>query len=157
MAPGFVTSGLELWQGEECAQSYFRQRLWGTLSMAQTLLADRACWMRHMKLDPATGELNMLQLEYWAWYLVAEKLELQLQTVLCSRCIVAQLAAKRLLLQEWAPGAVVLLLLQVLILPGSSCVPPRPSRQLTTLFQGTGYSARWLSLWRTLVMTITTW
>eukprot|EP00878_Enallax_costatus_P008458 GHUV01008840.1.p1 GENE.GHUV01008840.1~~GHUV01008840.1.p1 ORF type:complete len:707 (+),score=149.19 GHUV01008840.1:1658-3778(+) len=23
--------------------------------MAQTLLADRACWMRHMKLDPATG------------------------------------------------------------------------------------------------------
>ena len=54
---GFVTSGLELWQGEECAQSYFRQRLWGTLSMAQTLLADRACWMRHMKLDPATGDV----------------------------------------------------------------------------------------------------
>eukprot|EP00879_Flechtneria_rotunda_P012648 GHRR01013206.1.p1 GENE.GHRR01013206.1~~GHRR01013206.1.p1 ORF type:complete len:750 (+),score=225.44 GHRR01013206.1:937-3186(+) len=53
--PGFVTSGLELWQGEECAQSYFRQRLWGTLSMAQTLLSDRACWMRHMKLDPVTG------------------------------------------------------------------------------------------------------
>lgn len=52
---GFVTSGLELWQGEECASSYFRQRLWGTLSMAQTLLADRACWMRHMKLDPVTG------------------------------------------------------------------------------------------------------
>ncbi|KAF6256224.1 Lecithin:cholesterol acyltransferase-domain-containing protein [Scenedesmus sp. NREL 46B-D3] len=55
IVPGFVTSGLELWQGEECAQSYFRQRLWGTLSMAQTLLADRGCWMRHMKLDPVTG------------------------------------------------------------------------------------------------------
>jgi hypothetical protein len=55
---GFVTSGLELWQGEECAQSYFRQRLWGTLSMAQTLLADRGCWMRHMKLDPVTGDLE---------------------------------------------------------------------------------------------------
>jgi len=52
---GFVTSGLELWQGEPCAQSYFRQRLWGTLSMAQTLLSDRMCWMRHMKLDPVTG------------------------------------------------------------------------------------------------------
>eukprot|EP00882_Tetradesmus_deserticola_P005236 GHRQ01005513.1.p1 GENE.GHRQ01005513.1~~GHRQ01005513.1.p1 ORF type:complete len:320 (+),score=124.15 GHRQ01005513.1:183-1142(+) len=55
IVPGFVTSGLELWQGEECAQTYFRQRLWGTLSMAQTLLADRGCWMRHMKLDPVTG------------------------------------------------------------------------------------------------------
>jgi hypothetical protein len=52
---GFVTSGLELWKGEPCAQSYFRQRLWGTLSMAQTLLSDRMCWMRHMKLDPVTG------------------------------------------------------------------------------------------------------
>lgn len=51
-----MTSGLELWQGESCAQHYFRQRLWGTLSMAQTLLSDRLCWMRHMKLDPVTGE-----------------------------------------------------------------------------------------------------
>jgi hypothetical protein len=27
MIPGIVTSGLELWSGEECAKSYFRQRM----------------------------------------------------------------------------------------------------------------------------------
>jgi hypothetical protein len=53
--PGFVTSGLELWAGQPCAAAYFRQRLWGTLSMAQTLLADKSCWMRHMSLDPVSG------------------------------------------------------------------------------------------------------
>jgi hypothetical protein len=55
LIPGFVTSGLELWAGQPCAETYFRQRLWGTLSMAQTLLSDKACWMRHMSLDAKTG------------------------------------------------------------------------------------------------------
>ena len=26
LVPGFITTGLELWQGEECAKKYFRQR-----------------------------------------------------------------------------------------------------------------------------------
>jgi len=55
LIPGFVTSGLELWSGQPCAETYFRQRLWGALSMAQTLLSDKACWMRHMSLDLKTG------------------------------------------------------------------------------------------------------
>lgn len=53
--PGFVTSGLELWEGRPCARSFFRQRLWGTLSMASTLLQNRTCWLDHLSLDPKTG------------------------------------------------------------------------------------------------------
>jgi hypothetical protein len=71
---GFVTSGLELWQGEPCAQSYFRQRLWGTLSMAQTLLTDRMCWMRHMKLDPVTGAQHGTAQHSMAWHVVWHRL-----------------------------------------------------------------------------------
>ncbi len=34
---------------------YFRQRMWGTLTMAQAFLLDKDCWFAHMALDPATG------------------------------------------------------------------------------------------------------
>jgi hypothetical protein len=27
--PGVVTGGLELWEGQECAEDLFRQRVWG--------------------------------------------------------------------------------------------------------------------------------
>ncbi|KAL6754080.1 Lecithin:cholesterol acyltransferase-domain-containing protein [Haematococcus lacustris] len=53
--PGFVTSGLELWEGLPCARRYFRQRMWGTLSMMQTFLRDSSCWFDHMALDPSSG------------------------------------------------------------------------------------------------------
>mmetsp|Transcript_35070 Transcript_35070/g.70894 ORF Transcript_35070/g.70894 Transcript_35070/m.70894 type:complete len:705 (-) Transcript_35070:2760-4874(-) len=55
MVPGFVTSGLELWEGEDCAKKHFRQRFWGSVSMARTFFADRECWRRHLSLDPYTG------------------------------------------------------------------------------------------------------
>lgn len=55
MIPGITSTGLELWQGQECAHSYFRQRLWGTLSMMRFMIMDGACWMHHLKLDPQTG------------------------------------------------------------------------------------------------------
>ena len=51
MIPGVVNSSLELWQGRECAKKYFRQRVWGTLSMLRILLLDKDCWVQHMKLD----------------------------------------------------------------------------------------------------------
>jgi phospholipid:diacylglycerol acyltransferase len=51
MIPGVVNSSLELWQGKPCAQKYFRQRVWGTLSMIRILLLDKDCWVQHMKLD----------------------------------------------------------------------------------------------------------
>ncbi|GLI65076.1 hypothetical protein VaNZ11_008503 [Volvox africanus] len=55
IVPGFVTSGLELWQGLPCGQRYFRQRMWGTLAMVQAFMTDPACWFQHMELDPRTG------------------------------------------------------------------------------------------------------
>ena len=43
MVPGIVTTGLELWAGEECARGYFRQRLWGTMSMVQKIMINTRC------------------------------------------------------------------------------------------------------------------
>lgn len=48
--PGFTTTGLEVWEGNPCAKRYFRQRMWGTLTMARTFLANRDCWFQHLKL-----------------------------------------------------------------------------------------------------------
>lgn len=55
LLPGFITSGLELWQGDECARPFFRQRWWGTASMVKLLTLQPQCWLRHMQLDAATG------------------------------------------------------------------------------------------------------
>ena len=38
MIPGFVTSGLEVWGGKECAKKYFRQRMVGLDSMTDASL-----------------------------------------------------------------------------------------------------------------------
>lgn len=55
IVPGFVTSALELWEGESCMKKNFRQRLWGSSSMARTFFQDRECWRRHLQLNPQTG------------------------------------------------------------------------------------------------------
>ena len=55
LVPGIVTTGLELWRGDECAKSYFRQRLWGTMSMIQSIMLNTRCWLKHMSLSPETG------------------------------------------------------------------------------------------------------
>ena len=55
MVPGFVTSGLEVWGGKECARKHFRQRLWATLVGARSFLMETECWLEHMSLDPITG------------------------------------------------------------------------------------------------------
>lgn len=55
MVPGFVTSGLEVWGGKECAKKHFRQRLWAALGGARSFLMERDCWSEHMRLDPITG------------------------------------------------------------------------------------------------------
>lgn len=55
MIPGFVTSGLELWQGRPCFKKHFRQRIWGSSSMAKAFFADRQCWRQHLALDPKSG------------------------------------------------------------------------------------------------------
>ncbi|DBB08038.1 TPA: hypothetical protein ACH3X3_008242 [Trebouxia sp. C0006] len=55
LCTGFVTSGLELWQGHKCAEDYFRERIWGSLSMTQSFYNNASCWFEHMQLDEKTG------------------------------------------------------------------------------------------------------
>ena len=89
MVPGFVTSGLELWGGENCARKHFRQRFWGSMSMAKTFFADRECWRRHLTLDPYTGSdppsirlraaqgfeaADYFMATYWVWSKLIENL-----------------------------------------------------------------------------------
>jgi phospholipid:diacylglycerol acyltransferase len=50
---GFVTSGLEVWQGEPCLP--FRSRVWAATYGARSFLQDRECWRRHMSLNATTG------------------------------------------------------------------------------------------------------
>jgi len=60
MIPGIITTGLEVWDGEDCIKSYFRQRIWGTATMFQSILRDPDCWRRHLALNASTG-LDPLQ------------------------------------------------------------------------------------------------
>eukprot|EP00927_Polykrikos_kofoidii_P046014 TRINITY_DN40199_c0_g1_i1.p1 TRINITY_DN40199_c0_g1~~TRINITY_DN40199_c0_g1_i1.p1 ORF type:complete len:673 (-),score=109.49 TRINITY_DN40199_c0_g1_i1:470-2311(-) len=55
LVPGIITTGLEVWDGEDCMKSYFRQRIWGTTSMLQSILSDPECWLRHLALNATTG------------------------------------------------------------------------------------------------------
>lgn len=58
LIPGITGTNLELWKGLDCAMkvsktsggSYFRHRLWGTLSMIRMLLTDTPCWLKHLRL-----------------------------------------------------------------------------------------------------------
>ena len=42
MLPGIVTTGLELWSGEDCAKGYFRQRMWGGAEAREG--ESESCW-----------------------------------------------------------------------------------------------------------------
>lgn len=55
MIPGFVTSGLEVWQSKECGKKFFRQRLWTAMTAARSFILDKECWRQHMMLDPVSG------------------------------------------------------------------------------------------------------
>ncbi|KAI8868810.1 LACT-domain-containing protein [Ramicandelaber brevisporus] len=58
MIPGIVSTGLESWSpptSSQCAQKYFRERLWGTLTMVRAVLLDKTCWVEHLLLDPNDG------------------------------------------------------------------------------------------------------
>ena len=89
MIPGFVTSGLEVWQSRECAKKYFRQKIWSGMESARALLTDSVCWREHIALDPHTGmdpdgiSLRAAQgfqaadyfiANYWVWEKLLENL-----------------------------------------------------------------------------------
>jgi Lecithin:cholesterol acyltransferase len=89
MIPGFVSSGLEVWTGKDCAKGFFRQRLWAALSGARTFFVERDCWKDHMMLDPWTGSdppgirlrasegfgaTDYFIANYWVWSKLVENL-----------------------------------------------------------------------------------
>ena len=52
--PGIISSGLEVWQAQECAKDMFRRRLWGQTSMMQKFTFQSECWIEHIKLNRST-------------------------------------------------------------------------------------------------------
>lgn len=55
LIPGIVSTSLESWARGGCADSYFRRKIWGDLSMATSLILDKHCWLKNLMLDPDTG------------------------------------------------------------------------------------------------------
>ncbi|KAL6929414.1 hypothetical protein ACO0SA_000815 [Hanseniaspora valbyensis] len=65
MVPGVITTALESWyisDNEEeqktsaCnSESYYRKRLWGSIFMLKTMIFDKKCWLKALKLDESTG------------------------------------------------------------------------------------------------------
>lgn len=56
LVPGLISCGLEVWQPGECfGDSYFRERIWGGVTMARAVVGNITCWLEHMSLDPHTS------------------------------------------------------------------------------------------------------
>lgn len=59
MVPGVISTGIESWglndDGECPSTHHFRKRLWGSFYMLRTMVLDKACWLKHIMLDPETG------------------------------------------------------------------------------------------------------
>lgn len=59
MVPGVISTGIESWGVSEdgnCPSiAHFRKRLWGLFYMLRTMVLDKACWLKHIQLDPETG------------------------------------------------------------------------------------------------------
>ena len=52
--PGIISTGLELWQGEKCAEGRFRHRFWTSMQMVDNIGRDHQCWLRHISLNLST-------------------------------------------------------------------------------------------------------
>jgi phospholipid:diacylglycerol acyltransferase len=89
MVPGFVTTGLEVWDGKQCAKNYFRQKMWGGVGSVQHWLMERHCVLEHLSLDPITGKdpegiriraalgfegADYFMGNYWVWGKILENL-----------------------------------------------------------------------------------
>lgn len=59
MVPGVISTGIESWglddEGDCPSSAHFRKRLWGSFYMLRTMVLDKTCWLKHIKLDPETG------------------------------------------------------------------------------------------------------
>ena len=52
--PGIISTGLELWQGTECARGKFRHRFWTSMQMVDNIGRDHQCWLKHISLNLST-------------------------------------------------------------------------------------------------------
>ncbi|UJR26566.1 hypothetical protein I4U23_007887 [Adineta vaga] len=52
--PGIISTGLELWQGTECASGKFRHRFWTSMQMVNNIGRDHQCWLKHISLNLST-------------------------------------------------------------------------------------------------------
>jgi hypothetical protein len=52
--PGIISTGLELWQGEKCAEGRFRHRFWTSMQMVDNIGRDHQCWLKHISLNLTT-------------------------------------------------------------------------------------------------------
>lgn len=52
--PGIISTGLELWQGEKCADGRFRHRFWTSMQMVDNIGRDHQCWLKHISLNLST-------------------------------------------------------------------------------------------------------
>lgn len=59
LVPGVTSTGIESWGvvgDKECPSApHFRKRLWGSYYMLKMMIMDKACWLKHVYLDPETG------------------------------------------------------------------------------------------------------
>lgn len=93
MVPGVISTGIESWGvigDAECDSSaHFRKRMWGSFYMLKTMVMDKVCWLKHVKLDPETGldppnftlraaqgfeSSDFFIAGYWIWNKVLENL-----------------------------------------------------------------------------------
>eukprot|EP00817_Percolomonadidae_sp_ATCC50343_P002621 CAMPEP_0117423990 /NCGR_PEP_ID=MMETSP0758-20121206/4506_1 /TAXON_ID=63605 /ORGANISM="Percolomonas cosmopolitus, Strain AE-1 (ATCC 50343)" /LENGTH=469 /DNA_ID=CAMNT_0005207515 /DNA_START=561 /DNA_END=1970 /DNA_ORIENTATION=- len=51
LMPGYITTQLELWEGHQCANSYFRTNIFGGFDMFNKVLGNRKCWLNHIQLN----------------------------------------------------------------------------------------------------------
>lgn len=56
--PGIISTGLELWQGTECATGKFRHRFWTSMQMVDNIGRDHQCWLKHISLNLTTWYVN---------------------------------------------------------------------------------------------------
>ncbi|CCK69812.1 phospholipid:diacylglycerol acyltransferase KNAG_0D00600 [Huiozyma naganishii CBS 8797] len=93
LVPGVTSTGIESWGVSDVdgcdSSTHFRKRMWGSFYMLRTMVLDKVCWLKHVKLDPKTGldppnvRLRAAQgfeasdffiAGYWIWNKVIENL-----------------------------------------------------------------------------------
>ncbi|KAL0568627.1 phospholipid:diacylglycerol acyltransferase [Marasmius crinis-equi] len=89
LIPGVISTGLESWSTTPEYRPFFREKMWGGLSMLSQVTFNREKWIQAMMLDPATGldpkgakvraaegidAASVFIQGYWIWSKIVENL-----------------------------------------------------------------------------------